>query len=148
MYVFCPVLYVFYAFLYKSFHPFGYLSGALECAIVPKLGFVRKVRAKSDLYIFIRKNVCAFGTYFVDKIECLDKNTYCLTPFKQTKSVTQKCKREKTHQNAHFVHTLRASPGYNCEAAHEACRKRRLLGTQQWQSALLVVGLPVCNLHP
>ena len=31
----------------------------------------------------------------------------------------------------------RTSPGYNCEVAHPACRKRRLLGTQQWQSALL-----------
>ena len=36
----------------------------------------------------------------------------------------------------------RTSPGYNCEAAHPACYKRRLLGTHQWQSALLVVGLP------
>ena len=35
----------------------------------------------------------------------------------------------------------RASPGYNCEVASPACRKRRLLGTHQWQSALLVVGL-------
>ena len=49
----------------------------------------------------------------------------------------------------------RTSPGYNCEAAHPVC-KRRLLGTYQWQSALLVVGLPVthdcfkmgCHLSP
>ena len=34
----------------------------------------------------------------------------------------------------------RTSPGKNCEVAHPACRKRRLLGTHQWQSALLVVG--------
>ena len=31
----------------------------------------------------------------------------------------------------------------NGEVAHPAYRKRRLLGTQQWQSALLVTGLPV-----
>ena len=45
---------------------------------------------------------------------------------------------------------------YNCEVANPACRKRRLLGTHQWQSALLVVGLPVtqdrfeidCHLSP
>ena len=50
----------------------------------------------------------------------------------------------------------RTTPGYNCEVAHRACRKRRLLGTHQWQSALLVVGLPVthgwfemgCHLSP
>ena len=50
----------------------------------------------------------------------------------------------------------RTSPGYNCEVANQACRKRRLLGTHQWQSALLVVGLPVthdwfemgCHLSP
>ena len=41
----------------------------------------------------------------------------------------------------------RALPGKNCEAAHPACRKRRLLGTNQRQSALLVVGLSVSNLH-
>ena len=35
----------------------------------------------------------------------------------------------------------RTSPGYNCEVANPACRKKRLLGTHQWQSALLVVGL-------
>ena len=34
----------------------------------------------------------------------------------------------------------RTSPGYNCEVDNPACRKRRLLATQQWQSALLVVG--------
>ena len=32
----------------------------------------------------------------------------------------------------------RTSPGYNYEVANPACRKRRLLGTHQWQSALLV----------
>ena len=37
----------------------------------------------------------------------------------------------------------RTSPDYNCEVANPACRKRRLLGTHQWQSVLLVVGLPV-----
>ena len=50
----------------------------------------------------------------------------------------------------------RTSPDYNCEVANPACRKRRLLGTHQWQSALLVVGLPVthdwlemgCHLSP
>ena len=36
----------------------------------------------------------------------------------------------------------RTSLGYNCEAAHLACLKKRLSGTHQWQSALLVVGLP------
>ena len=40
------------------------------------------------------------------------------------------------------THTL---PGYNCEVANPACRKRRLLGTHQWQFALLVVGLPVTH---
>ena len=48
------------------------------------------------------------------------------------------------------------SPDYNCEVANPACRERRLLGTHQWQSALLVVGLPVtedwfemgCHLSP
>ena len=39
----------------------------------------------------------------------------------------------------------RASPGYNCETAHPACRTRRLLGTDQWQFALLMVGLPVIH---
>ena len=50
----------------------------------------------------------------------------------------------------------RTSPGYNSEVAHPTCRKRRLLGTHQLQSALLVVGLPVtrdwfelgCHLSP
>ena len=50
----------------------------------------------------------------------------------------------------------RTSPDYNYEVANPACRKRRLLGTHQWQSALLVVGLPVtqdwfemgCHLSP
>ena len=37
------------------------------------------------------------------------------------------------------------SPGYNCEVAKPACCKRRLLGTHQWQSALLAVGLPVTH---
>ena len=32
--------------------------------------------------------------------------------------------------------------GYSCEVAHPA---RRLLGTHQWPSALLVVGLPVTH---
>ena len=39
----------------------------------------------------------------------------------------------------------RTSPGYICEATHHACRKKRLLGTHQWQPALLVVGLPVTH---
>ena len=39
----------------------------------------------------------------------------------------------------------RTSPDYNCEAAHPACRERRLLCTHHWQSALLVVRLPVIN---
>ena len=51
---------------------------------------------------------------------------------------------------------IRTLPGYNCEVAHPACRKGRFLGTHQWQSALLVVGLPVthdwleidCHLSP
>ena len=43
--------------------------------------------------------------------------------------------------------TTHASLGLNCEAAHPACRKRCLLGTHQWQSALLVMMLPVSNLH-
>ena len=50
----------------------------------------------------------------------------------------------------------RTSPDYNCEVANPACCKRRLLGTHQWQSALLVVELPVtqdwfemgCHLSP
>ena len=50
----------------------------------------------------------------------------------------------------------RTSLDRNCEVANPACRKRRLLGTPQWQSALLVVGLPVtqnwfemgCHLSP
>ena len=32
---------------------------------------------------------------------------------------------------------------YNCEVANSACHKLRLLGTHQWQSALLLMGLPV-----
>ena len=40
---------------------------------------------------------------------------------------------------------IRISLGYICEVAHPACRKSRLLGTHQWQSALLVVGLPVTH---
>ena len=51
---------------------------------------------------------------------------------------------------------IRSSPGYNCEAAHPAFSIRRLLGTHEWQFALLVVGLPVihywfemgCHLSP
>ena len=39
----------------------------------------------------------------------------------------------------------RTLPGYNCEAANLAYRKRLLLGIYQWQSALLVVGLPVTH---
>ena len=39
----------------------------------------------------------------------------------------------------------RTSPGYNCKVAHPACLKKRLLGTHQWQSALLVVGLPTAH---
>ena len=31
----------------------------------------------------------------------------------------------------------RIAPRYNCEVPHPACRKRLLLGTHQWQSALL-----------
>ena len=50
----------------------------------------------------------------------------------------------------------RTSPSNNCEVAYPACRKRRLLGTNQLQCALLVVGLPVihdwvemgCHLSP
>ena len=50
----------------------------------------------------------------------------------------------------------RTSPDYNCKVANPACCKRRLLVTHQWQSALLVVGLPVtqdwiemgCHLSP
>ena len=30
----------------------------------------------------------------------------------------------------------RTLPGYNCEVANPACRKRRLLGIHRWQSAL------------
>ena len=52
--------------------------------------------------------------------------------------------------------STRTSTDYNYEIANPACRKRRLLGTHQWQSALLVVGLPVthdwfemgCHLFP
>ena len=40
------------------------------------------------------------------------------------------------------THTL---PDYNCEAANPGYRKRRLFGPHQWQSALLVVGLPVTH---
>ena len=39
----------------------------------------------------------------------------------------------------------RTSPGYTCEVAQPACRKRRLLGTHQWQAVLLVVGIPVIH---
>ena len=47
------------------------------------------------------------------------------------------------------------SPDYDCEVANPACRKRRVLGTRQWQSTL-VVGLLVtqdwfkmgCHLSP
>ena len=50
----------------------------------------------------------------------------------------------------------RTSPDCNCEVANPACRKRRILVTHQWQSALLVVGVPVihdwfemgCHLSP
>ena len=52
--------------------------------------------------------------------------------------------------------STRISQGFNCEVANPACRKRRLLGTHQWQSALLMMGLPVthdwfkmgCHLSP
>ena len=37
----------------------------------------------------------------------------------------------------------RILPDYNCEVAYPGCGKRRLLGAHQWQSVLLVVGLPV-----
>ena len=37
------------------------------------------------------------------------------------------------------------SLSYSCEIANPACHKRRLLGTHQWQFALLVVGLPVTH---
>ena len=36
--------------------------------------------------------------------------------------------------------------GWNSEGAAKCCM-RRLLGTHQWQSKLLVEGLPVSNLH-
>ena len=39
----------------------------------------------------------------------------------------------------------RISPGHNCEAAHPAYRKKRLLSTHQWHSVLLLVGLPVIH---
>ena len=39
----------------------------------------------------------------------------------------------------------RTSPGNNCKVANPACRKRRLLGTHQCQSAVLVVGLSVIH---
>ena len=39
----------------------------------------------------------------------------------------------------------RTSLGYNCEVANPACRKRQLVGPHQWQSALLVVWLPVTH---
>ena len=50
----------------------------------------------------------------------------------------------------------RTSPVYNCKVTNPSCREGRLLGTHQWQSALLVVGLPVthewleigCHLSP
>ena len=35
----------------------------------------------------------------------------------------------------------RAPPVYNCKAAYLACRKKRLLSTHQWHSALVVVGV-------
>ena len=34
---------------------------------------------------------------------------------------------------------------YDCEVTNPAGRKRRLLGAYHWQSALLVVGLPVTH---
>ena len=39
----------------------------------------------------------------------------------------------------------RVSPDYNREVADQACHKRRFLATHRWQSALLVVGLPVTH---
>ena len=39
----------------------------------------------------------------------------------------------------------RKSSGCNCEVANPTCRKRQLLGTHQWQSALLVLRLQVTN---
>ena len=39
----------------------------------------------------------------------------------------------------------RTSPSYNCEVVNPTCRKKRLLGTYQCQSALLVMGLPVTH---
>ena len=39
----------------------------------------------------------------------------------------------------------RTSPGYNCEAAHQTHRKRRLFSTRQWHSAFLLMGLPVIH---
>ena len=40
----------------------------------------------------------------------------------------------------------RTSQKYNCEVINPACHERRLLGTHQWQSALLVVGLLMTDL--
>ena len=39
----------------------------------------------------------------------------------------------------------RISPGYNCEVANTDVAKTQLLGTHQWQSALLVVEQPVTD---
>ena len=51
----------------------------------------------------------------------------------------------RLHLYVAYMWPTRSSPGYHCEVANPACRKRRLLGTHQWQSALLVVGLPVTH---
>ena len=64
-------------------------------------------------------------------------------------------KRLKTNDSG-YGPEIGASPDYNCEVAHRACCKRPLLDTHQWQSAMLVVGLPVthdwfeigCHLSP
>ena len=39
----------------------------------------------------------------------------------------------------------RTLPAKNCEVVNPACRKRRLSGTYQWQSTLLVVGQSVIH---
>ena len=51
------------------------------------------------------------------------------------------------HSDKGFRTVFQRFTGSNREAVHRACRMRSLFDTHQWQSALLTVGLLVCNLN-
>ena len=59
-------------FLYVFSHTFLCVNFLLlhPCVVVRISGFVREVRTKSVLYVFVRKNMHAFGMYIAEKIGC------------------------------------------------------------------------------